>query len=520
MTQPAKIRRALLPALLLCLAPACDEDDQLLTFVIVTPEGQDTFSGVTSIRVTFNDQESTSSITGSGASFSVDLELDVGETGQVLLEGLDGDGDVICRGRSPDVLAVASTAELVLWVGRVGAFGRGQADGGMPHALAGPAMADYLQEDWDDSPEDNLLATFWFGGRAPDGTLNATPYYYDAYFHETYDLDPMPTPREDMSAMNIDSGYFLLFGGRDQDGDPSGQMDLMMPSNYVYAFQENLDYGVTGAERAGAPVVMLGPYPSLFEAASVRIMNSFLVTGGTGPTGPRCDYLHVRALYDSGTALWSAAAERRDLAACRAGHTATLTEVSEDGDTIQVALIWGGAGPGEPVAEVVRLHATQPDIDTVEWNWEEAALDPDPGPMVHDHTATTLPDGRILIVGGETADGSRVASGWIFEPVDHTVTEVGDLLATPRSNHTATLVGDELVVAGGSGPDGASLADAEIIDVGGDNPVRVGVVPLTGARAGHQAFRLASGNVGLLGGVNSVGEIVTYIDIYTPGLVD
>ena len=138
--------------------------------------------------------------------------------------------------------------------------------------LAGPAMADYLQEDWDESKEDNLLATFWFGGRAPDGTMNATPYYYDAYFHEMYELDPMPTPREDMSAMNIDGGNFLLFGGRTQSGDISGQLDLMYPSNYVYTFIENLDYGVTGAERSGAPVVMLGPYPSLFASTSVRII--------------------------------------------------------------------------------------------------------------------------------------------------------------------------------------------------------------------------------------------------------
>jgi PKD repeat protein len=81
------------------------------------------------------------------------------------------------------------------------------------------------------------------------------------------------------------------------------------------------------------------------------------------------------------------------------------------------------------------------------------------------HTATRLPDGRVLIVGGEDQDNNILDSVEIYDPDTHTfqvapsmstVTPEAGVPSTvmePRSHHTATLLGDTVLVAGGVYPD-------------------------------------------------------------------
>jgi hypothetical protein len=68
------------------------------------------------------------------------------------------------------------------------------------------------------------------------------------------------------------------------------------------------------------------------------------------------------------------------------------------------------------------------------------------------HTASALPDGRILIVGGQS--GSHLASMEIFDPASKTFTLVPGTLLTPRSKHTATTLNDgKVFLAGGEKDD-------------------------------------------------------------------
>src|SRR2546423_1083964 len=64
------------------------------------------------------------------------------------------------------------------------------------------------------------------------------------------------------------------------------------------------------------------------------------------------------------------------------------------------------------------------------------------------HTATLLPDGKVLVVGGY--DGNRdLATAEVYDPASRTWTATGSL-ANRRSNNTATLLpnGKVLVVGG------------------------------------------------------------------------
>ena len=117
------------------------------------------------------------------------------------------------------------------------------------------------------------------------------------------------------------------------------------------------------------------------------------------------------------------------------------------------------------------------------------------------HSATVLPDGTVLVLGGENASGVPMQAAERFDP------EIGQFVPAPRSTflprsrHTATLMPDgRLLVAGGRSANGSAIADLELVDA---ITLQVApIVPRMGvARADHKANLLASGFVLLSGGL-------------------
>lgn len=138
----------------------------------------------------------------------------------------------------------------------------------------------------------------------------------------------------------------------------------------------------------------------------------------------------------------------------------------------------------------------------------------------HEHSATLLSDGRVLVVGGlqERAAGSPgLASVEVYDPVSGTWS-VTDPLGTGRREHTATLLPDGTVfVTGGRAEySGASLASAEIYDPisGTWKPAP----PLSVARRSHSATLLADGRVLVAGGRFGIAgpDVHASAEIYDP----
>jgi hypothetical protein len=120
------------------------------------------------------------------------------------------------------------------------------------------------------------------------------------------------------------------------------------------------------------------------------------------------------------------------------------------------------------------------------------------------HTATLLPDGRVLVVGGRAyADGyltDEVLDGSeIYEP-RRDQWMPGPRLEQGRSNHTATLVGSVLVIAGGS-PSGwgseKPLRTAELLEL---SRGRWHTRAIGRRRTEHTATALSDGRLLLVGG--------------------
>jgi hypothetical protein len=79
------------------------------------------------------------------------------------------------------------------------------------------------------------------------------------------------------------------------------------------------------------------------------------------------------------------------------------------------------------------------------------------------HTATLLPDGRVIVIGGYSWYGRVQSSVEIFDPATNRWYPARPL-SSPRANHTATLLADgTILVVGGDGLPGPT-ATAERYD--------------------------------------------------------
>jgi hypothetical protein len=114
-----------------------------------------------------------------------------------------------------------------------------------------------------------------------------------------------------------------------------------------------------------------------------------------------------------------------------------------------------------------------------------------------EHTATLLPNGKVLIAGGRNAT-SILNSAEIFDPSTGLFTVAGNL-QEGRKGQTATLLNDGRVLLAG-GYSTHSLASAEVYSQGAFTLVSS---PLSAPRSKHTATLLSNGKVLLTGGENT-----------------
>lgn len=140
---------------------------------------------------------------------------------------------------------------------------------------------------------------------------------------------------------------------------------------------------------------------------------------------------------------------------------------------------------------------------------------PAPGAMAESRAnaaAAALPDGSVLVTGGDGAAGSAVASAELFN-LDGSFYAVAPM-AFPRAGHVAVALKDgRVLVAGGNGVDGNASNSAEVFDPTSGAWQAAGA--MLEPRAGATATRLSDGRVLIAGGANGDAASMT-LELFDP----
>jgi hypothetical protein len=273
------------------------------------------------------------------------------------------------------------------------------------------------------------------GGWTPDDELRPTAST-ERYDPAAGSWSPGPMLHEvraGHTATVLDDGSLLVAGGgryNGGNGDPGAGVEILRP----------------GASEWVIAAPMLEARGD--HTATLLVDGTVLVVGGIGrdtdEAAPFNTTLPTTERYDPRTDRW-AATDR--LAAGRAGHHAALlldgtVLLSRMGREGSAAVFDPGLGAFRPTGDLIHGRFS--------------------------HTSTRLPDGDVLVVGGDPIEDQAAGrTAERYDPADGTWSLTA-AMSGPRRDHDATALGDgRVLVSGGVDLAGEVIDVAEIYDPSG-----------------------------------------------------
>ena len=494
---------------------SCQGDEALYGIDIIGPK--EAFVGATSVSLLLNDKVvATSAVSGEGA-FSLEATgIDpVNDPSAIfVVKAVDAQNRTVALGQTPNVEILPTPNPLRVFVQKPGTLAR-SSDLGVQLT----SMSSWKAET---QPMGTLVLAMTapvFGlGLNAAGALTSEIYIYNPVVHRTQQLANIGLARAHSAATaRSDDGELFVFGGLAADDmnviSPSKHLDLMTVGRQTFATFLLPDLRPLSPDKAAPADPELARAGSVFAAAGPR----HIAFGGLDQA--RQPLASVVVVEESAIGV-SVTSAHPPMAAARVGHTATtdLTTVSSASLTEVWGriLIYGGAAPGAPVAELLNPKA-QMWLPAIDFKAAGPA-----GTGRRDHQALTLPTktdkdaAQILILGGRDDANHVRGDSVICVPAEARCGPSPLVLQIPRSSFGAFLLKDDLVVIGGIGADEMPVGTAEIYNA--NTLAFVKTLPAV-ARAVPAITTLPSLAAVILGG-EAAGLGVTAVEIYQPTLPD
>jgi uncharacterized protein (TIGR03437 family) len=293
----------------------------------------------------------------------------------------------------------------------------------------------------------------------------------------------LSTARDSHTATLLPNGKLLVAGGRNtRSGDASGALR----SVEIYD-------PATGKWSDAAPLNV-----ARFDHVAVLLRDgTVLAAGGRNAGG----VLDSNEIYDPVTAKWTINDNKLNVA--RAKATATLLPLSQLPASGTV-LLAGGENAGGVVKEA-ELYDPAAKKWTLTGSLTKARSE---------HTATLLPNGRVLVIGGSDSSLNSLKSAETFDPRLGSWNDVRATMNVARRQHTATLLGDGGVLVAGGFDGAVALNSSEAF-----SPLKQLWMPISAAmnekRRGHTATLLQNGQVFVVGGFDGSAALKTS-ETFTP----
>lgn len=280
----------------------------------------------------------------------------------------------------------------------------------------------------------------------------------------------MSVARADHVAATLPDGRVLVAGGNSNGGVSTSGAEFYDPA--------------TGAFAPTAPLVVARSRAGVATLADGRV----LVVGGVRQTATGGEFLRSAEIYDPASASWNL--------------TGSVTGNSSVGGPAIVSLLDGR------VLVITSSNSQWFDPATGMFSQAVELLTRRSGA-----SAALLPDGRVLLSGGQDLSSTALTSADIWDPTTDSWSPTGSM-ATARYSASATVLADgRVLVAGGINSTGKQ-GGAELFDPATETFSATG--SLLTPRSGHVAVALANGDVIISGGYTN-GSVTSSLERYDAG---
>jgi len=406
---------------------------------LATAPGSTLLDAVQTLRLVLTNPHQVSTATRTSGGFVIDLELDAtGDTGALIVDGLDASGAVVATGQSPPFPIGGLTANVVVYMAAPNSIG------------AAPVMLD---------PPRSQLATgglsygaVFAGGTLADGTPSPATGIYNAFDHAIQVGVPLPAAKTAIALGVGTSGHIVyLFGGSDASGVATASV-------------ERFD---TSVAPAGA-LSEIGPFPGFERTGQLALSigsENLLVTGAPiaeleGATGTVMARAELPSLPASGAAVTAndgiataVFAGPDGVYRFRSNAFDTLDAVSSKRTAAQVVALPGGKiGVACGNAPLARIDAASGVEDVI----------PNVPAGARTGCAIAATTTRLVIAGGTDSTGAVIGTAEIFDAATFAPIATQPLVV-PRTGATATaLTNGQILIAGGVDAGGAPIATLEL----------------------------------------------------------